>query len=205
MSWASTITCLNPLSCHGQLVYIFNKHELYYDADDHHHHYEYDAGDNAGGRLSAGALSASSLVARLTPFELLRISESTQQCTLYYCKTVNFIVQYKSSLFWIPHMHKVQLYTGVQLLAWSEQLQQDDDASISESDPSTSALAPINFTQPRYSYTCTISVIMCCISSVFLLYLYFYLRILLHLCAFTVPMSIIRNQSRQSDIFTDFR
>ena len=31
------------------------------------------------GPISAGALSAGSLVARLTPFELLRISESTRQ------------------------------------------------------------------------------------------------------------------------------
>ena len=35
--------------------------------------------DDAGGPISAGALSADRLVARLTPFELLRISESTRQ------------------------------------------------------------------------------------------------------------------------------
>ena len=43
--------------------------------------------------------------------------------------------------------------------------------SISESDPSTSALAPINSTQQRYS--CTWTLIMFCISSVFLLYFVF--------------------------------
>ena len=65
---------------HGGYGYDDDHHHYEHDADDDDDHYEHDAGDNAGGRLSAGALSASSLVARLTPFELLRISESTQQC-----------------------------------------------------------------------------------------------------------------------------
>ena len=122
---------------------------------------------------------------------VLIVTNSNIKCTVFNAHVY--------TLLHMMHVYICIFNCSVQLCRCKYVNQVNNCNSISESEqPSTSVLSPPSTSLNQ-------DTLLCCISSVFLLYLYFYHRILLHSCALAALMSIIRNLSRQSDIFTDFR